>query len=155
MNKTVKSFSVQVKQYSLVLILIFLLVETIIEIMRKLIFTEKSHCSQQKLFLWLMDTALAIYQIFQEMKIVSPSNRNVFLTNSSFRQEETNFLSSTNSIVLFRALLKILKFGSSSLFKKNLISACRNCVFAQWKLSFHFLVHLLVKSIFCLAETYF
>ena len=54
MNKTVKSFSVQVKQYSLVLIVFFLLVETIIEIMRKPIFTEKFYCSQQKLFSWLV-----------------------------------------------------------------------------------------------------
>ena len=59
------------------------------------------------------------------MKTVSPKG-NIFLTNSSFRLVETNFLSSRNSIVLFRALLKILKFGGSNLFKRNLISARGN-----------------------------
>ena len=39
--------------------------------------------------------------------------------NFSFRLVETNFLSSRNSIVLFRDLLKILKFRSSNFFMKN------------------------------------
>ena len=38
-----------------------------------------------------------------------------FLTNCSFRLVETYFLSSSNSIALFRALLKILKFEGSNL----------------------------------------
>ena len=52
-----------------------------------------------------------------------------FLTNLSFRLVKTNFLSSRNSIVLFRALLKILKFGGSKLFKRNLFSARGNLFF--------------------------
>ena len=52
-----------------------------------------------------------------------------FLTNSSFGLVETNFLSGRNSIVLFRALLKILKLESSSLFRRNLISARGNQFF--------------------------
>ena len=43
-----------------------------------------------------------------------------FLTNSSIPPVETNFLFSRKSIVLFRALLKILKFGGGKLFKRNL-----------------------------------
>ena len=42
-----------------------------------------------------------------------------FLTNSSFRLVETNYVPSRNSIVLFRALLKIFKFGGSSLFLRK------------------------------------
>ena len=38
---------------------------------------------------------------------------------------ETNVLSSKNSIVSFRVLLKILKFGGSNVFKRNLIFARR------------------------------
>ena len=39
--------------------------------------------------------------------------------NSSFRLVETDFLSSGNSILLFRALLKFWKFGGGNYFKKN------------------------------------
>ena len=60
-----------------------------------------------------------IYQIFQAVKKVSPSNGNVFfLTNLSFRLVKMNFLSSRNSLVLFRTMLKILKFRGSNHFKK-------------------------------------
>ena len=69
--------------------------------------------------------------------------------NSSFLLVETNFLSCRNSIVLFRALLKILKFGGSNLFKRNLISARGSCFFGQQKLNFSiFQILLLVKVIF-------
>ena len=92
-------------------------------------------------------TVFFIYQIFQAVKTVS-SKENVFLTNSSFRLAETNFLSSRNSIVLFRVLLKILKFGGSNLFKRNLISARENLFFSQQKLIFYnFQILLLVKAI--------
>ena len=55
---------------------------------------------------------------------VSPK-RKTFLKNFSFRLVEMNYLPSRN-IVLFRALLNILKFGGSSLFRTNLISARGN-----------------------------
>ena len=53
-----------------------------------------------------------IYQISEAVKTVPPKG-NVFLTNASFRLVEINFLSSTNSIVLFRALLNIKIRGYS------------------------------------------
>ena len=53
-----------------------------------------------------------IYQIFEAAKTVPPKG-NVFLTNASFRLVETNFLSSRNSIVLFRTLLNIKIRGYS------------------------------------------
>ena len=60
--------------------------------------------------------------MFQAVKTVSPKG-NAFLTNSSLRLVEKNFLSSRNNTVLFRALLKTLKFGGNNLFKRNFISA--------------------------------
>ena len=53
-----------------------------------------------------------IYQIFEATKTVPPKG-NVFLMNASFRLVETNFLSSRNSIVLFRTLLNIKIRGYS------------------------------------------
>ena len=84
-----------------------------------------------------------IYQIFQAVKKVSPSNGSVFFMNSSFRLVK----------ILFRVMLKILKFRGSNHFKRNLISACENLFLGQWKLIFQIL--LLVKGIFCLVETDF
>ena len=49
-----------------------------------------------------------------------------FLTSSSFQLVETDFVSSGNSIPLFRALLKFLIFGVATFFKRNLISARGN-----------------------------
>ena len=130
------------------IIVFFLLVVTIIEIIRKPIFTEKLHCSQQKLFFWLVKNRFFfIYQIFQRVKTVSPRG-NVFLMNFSFRLVETDSMSSRNSIIFFRALLKILKFGGSNLFKRKLISARGNLFFSQQKLIFYkFPILLLVKGI--------
>ena len=122
-----------------------------IEIMWKPIFKENLHWSQQKLFFWLVSS---VYQISLAVKTISLKG-NIFLMNSSFRLVEMIFLSSRNSIVLFRALLKILKFGGSKLFKRNFISASRNWIFDQQKLLFSvFHMLLLVKCIFCLVETY-
>ena len=59
-----------------------------------------------------------------------------FSTNFSFRLVETNFLSCRNSIVSFRALWKILKFGGSNLFKRNIISARGNWFFWLVKVNF-------------------
>ena len=44
-----------------------------------------------------------------------------FLRSSSFRIVETNFRSSGNVILLFRALLKFFKFRNSNFLKRNLI----------------------------------
>ena len=60
------------------------------------------------------------------MKTVSPTG-NFFLMNSSFRLVETNFLSSRNSIVLFRALLKVL--GVATFLRETYY-------FCSWKLIF-------------------
>ena len=89
-----------------------------------------------------------IYQIFQAVKTAFHKG-NIFLTNSSFLIMETNYLPSRNSIVLFRALLKFLKFEGSSIFK-------RKPYFCSWKLIFW-----LVETIFLhflntpTIETYF
>ena len=45
------------------------------------------------------------------VKTVFPSVETYFLKNSSFWLVKTDFLSSGKSIFLFRALLKLLKFG--------------------------------------------
>ena len=52
-----------------------------------------------------------------------------FLTSSSFRLVDMVFLSSGNSILLFRALLKFLKFGGSNFFQEKPYSC-------SWKLIF-------------------
>ena len=55
------------------------------------------------------------------------------------RLVETNFLSSRNSIALFRDLLKILKFEGSNLFKRKIISARKNWSFLLVEVNFfHF-----------------
>ena len=86
------------------IIVFFLLVETIIEIMQKSIFS----------FLGQWKTVFSIYQIFQAA--------------------ETNFLSSRNSIVLFRALLKILKFGVATFLRETLSLLVKTDFFCQQKL---------------------
>ena len=77
---------------------------------------------------------LAIEKVFFHLSDIPGSENSFsqgihFLTNSSFLIIRTNYLSSRNSIVLFRALLKILKFDGSSLFK-------RKPYFCSWKLIF-------------------
>ena len=90
------------------------------------------------------ETVFSIYQTFQAVKIVSPKRNGFF-----FRLVKTNFLSSRNIIVLFRALLKILKFGGSNFFKRNLISARGKCFLAsRSSFFFHFQILMLVKGIF-------
>ena len=42
-----------------------------------------------------------------------------FLTNSSFLLLETDFLSSENSVLPYKALLEFLKFGGSNFFKEK------------------------------------
>ena len=61
-----------------------------------------------------MKTVFSIFQIFLAVKTVFLSSGNVFLRNSSFRLVETDFLSSGRSIFLFRAMLKLLKFGGGN-----------------------------------------
>ena len=71
--------------------------------------------------------------------------------NSLFRLVETNFRFSRKSIVLFSALLKILKIESKSLFKRNLVSARGS--FRWQKLIFSiFQIFLLVRGIFVSRE---
>ena len=72
-----------------------------------------------------------------------------FLTNSSFRLVETDFLSGGKTIFLFRAMLKLLKLGGGNSYMWKLIF---------WLVKFFFLVSqilLLVKAIFRLVETDF
>ena len=94
------------------------------------------------------ETVFSIYQTFQAVKIVSPKRNGFFLTNSLFRLVKTNFLSSRN-IVLFRALLKILKFGGSNFFKRNLIFARGKCFLASWSSFFSIFRYSTVKQLFC------
>ena len=100
---------------------------TINEIIQKPIFSEKTSLLLVETVFLASKKPFFIYQIFQAVKTVSPKG-NVFFY-FSFWLVETNFLSSRNSSVLFRALLKILKFGGSKLFKRNLISARGNGFF--------------------------
>ena len=79
----------------------------------------------------------------RQWKKFLPQMEAFFFMNSSFRLVK----------ILFRVMLKILKFRGSNHFKRNLISACENLFLGQWKLIFQIL--LLVKGIFCLVETDF
>ena len=63
----------------------------------------------------------SICQIFLAVETVLPSSGTVFLTNSSFMLVEMDFLSSGNSILPFRTLLKFLKFASGTYFKINVM----------------------------------
>ena len=74
--------------------------------------------------------------MFQAEKQFLPTKGNVFSTNFSFRLVQKNFLSSRNSVVSFRALWKILKFGGCNLFKRNIISARGNWFFWLVKVNF-------------------
>ena len=125
--------------------------KAIIEIMWEPIFTEKLHCSQQKLFFWLVKNRFSHFSYIPVSENSFSFKQKRFLTNSSFWLVETNFLSSRNGIVLFsRASLKNIKFGRTTLFKRNIISARGNSIFSQWK-SFSFFIFqilLLVKGIF-------
>ena len=75
------------------------LVETIIEAMWDPIFLKKLHYSQQKL-------------VFKAVKTVFPPRGNIFFNEFFILASGNGFLSSGNSIPLFRALLKIQKFGT-------------------------------------------
>ena len=71
-------------------------------------------------------TAFSIYQIFQAVNSFSPGKR----FYNEFRLVKTNFLSSRNNIVLFRALLKIWENSAKrNLFKRNRSSARGNWFF--------------------------
>ena len=105
----------------------------------------------------LVKNCFFIYQIFKAVKTVSPMG-NVFLTNFSFQLMETNFLSSRNSIVLFRALLKILKNSGVATFLRETLFLLVETDFLASRSYIVFSIFqilLLMKSIFCLAETYF
>ena len=95
--------------------------ETIIETMWKpiVIFKEKTLLLLVTVFLASEKQFFSIYQIFLAVKTVFQSSGNVFFN-------EFFIPASGNSILLFRALLKFLKFGGSNFFKKNLLPACVN-----------------------------
>ena len=57
---------------------------------------------------------------------------NVFLTNSSFRLVETDIRSSGKSIFLFRALLKLLKFGCGNSWMWKLIFWLVELIFSHF-----------------------
>ena len=76
-----------------------------------------------------------------------------FLTSSSFLLVETDFLSSENSILSCKGLLKFLKFGGSTFFKRNLMLVETDFL-TSGSFSF-FQILLLMKAIFRLVETYF
>ena len=120
-----------VKQYSFMQS--FLLVGTIIETWRPIL-KEKLLCSQKKLFFCLVKNSFFYYSDIPRCEnSFSVKWKRIFLTNSSFRLVKMDFMSSGKSIFLFRALLKLLKFGG--------VTSC------LWKLIFQ-----LVELIFPICQ---
>ena len=74
-------------------------------------FKEKFFTPSRNCFSGQWKTVFFIFQRFLTVKTISPSSRNVFLTNSSIRLLKMDFLSSGKSIFLFRTFLKLLKLG--------------------------------------------
>ena len=70
------------------------------------------------------------------------------LTNSSFRRVKVDFLSSENSILIFRALLKLWKFAGGTFLVESDFLASRS-------LFFPFLDSHAIKTTFRVLETYF
>ena len=119
--------------------------------MREPIFTEKLHSLQQKLFSWLVRKHFFHLADIPGSESSFSRGKRFFLTNSSFRLVEANFRFSRKSIVLFSALLKILKIESKNLFKRILVSARGS--FGYQKLFFSvFQIFLLVRGIFVQRE---
>ena len=111
----------------------FLLVGTIIETWRPIL-KEKLLCSQKKLFFCLVKNSFFYYSDIPRCEnSFSVKWKRIFLMNSSFRLVKTDFMSSGKSIFLFRALLKLLKFGG--------VTSC------LWKLIFQ-----LVELIFPICQ---
>ena len=74
----------------------------------------------------MLSTSRNKSQILLVVKTVFISSRNEFFTDSLFRLVEMDFLSNGDSIPLFRALFKFLKFGGSNFFERHIILACGN-----------------------------
>ena len=92
-------------------------------------FYRKSSLLLVETIFWLLKNRFFIYHIFQVVKSVSPE-RNDFLTN---------FLTNRKGIVLFRALLKILKFGGNNTSKTNLVFCSGRLIFWLVEVNFfHF-----------------
>ena len=133
----------KVKQYSFISSLF--LVETFIETMWKPIFKEKLHCSQQQLLLWLKKN-----RFFPHFQVEMYS-----FVNCSFWPVETNFMSSGNSILLFRALLSFYNLVIANISRETLLLYIETDFLANGSFFFIFKILLLVKVIFGLAETSF
>ena len=104
--------------------------DTIIGTMWKPTFKEKRHYTWQKQFSWPVKTVFFPFGRCSWLwKQLLLHVETYFLTDSLFRLVETDFLSSGNSIPLFRALLKFLKFGGNNIFQRHLY-------LCSWKLIF-------------------
>ena len=99
--------------------------EAIIETCRTIFFKKTSLLLVGTVFL---ATAFSIWHIFLPVKTVFPSSGNVFLTNSSFRLVETERVFS----FLFRAFLKLLKFGSGNSCLRKLIFWLVELIFSHF-----------------------
>ena len=125
-TKTVKSFSVQMKQYSL--FKVFLPVYTIIETMWKPIFKEELHCFYQKLFFWL--AKIAFFRLVDipgfENSIFVKWKRIIQKILHSGQWKWVFCLLDKVSIILFRVLLKFWNFSGENVFMRNLVPARRN-----------------------------
>ena len=72
---------------------------------------KKLLCSQQKLFFWLVKNSFFCLSDIPDCENSFSVKWKRFFNKFFVRLVETNFLSSGKSIFLFRALLKLLKFG--------------------------------------------
>ena len=103
------------------------------------------HSGCWKRIIWLVQT---IFYIFFQRLLPGVKWKRIFLTDFSFRLTETDFLSSGKSAFLFRALLKVLKFGgaNSCLWKLRLYSRQQKGIFCLVKTVFFYFVLLSCKS---------
>ena len=84
-------------------------------------FQRMHHSGWWKRIIWLVQTIFYIF--FQS---------GIFLTDFSFRLAETDFLSSGKSAFLFRALLKVLKFGGTNSCLWKLICCLVELIFSHF-----------------------
>ena len=99
----------------------------------KPIFKEKRLCSQQKLFFWLVKNSFfSIFQLILAVKTVFRSSGNVFFNRFVIPASGNGFLSSGKNIFLFRALLKLLKFGGDNSCLRKLIFWLAELIFSHF-----------------------
>ena len=92
-------------------------------------FQRMHHSGWWKRIIWLVQT---IFYIFFQRLLPGVKWKRIFLTDFSFRLAETDFLSSGKSAFLFRALLKVLKFGGTNSCLWKLICCLVELIFSHF-----------------------